>query len=121
MCGQVNRTYLCGQYKLNSMFCSSHNKHILGQRTIYVKICCPCSLQVNLSRKYVCSFLVDKSSNYGFVLFQLWICSITENCFGSNIDLILRFLYGCIGYCCTAQLTIDWSGTFVSVTVALLN
>ena len=30
---------------------------------------------------------------------------ITEKIFESNIDLILRFLDGCISYCCTAQLT----------------
>ena len=37
---------------------------------------------------------------------DLFCFDIAENVFESNIDLILRFLDGCIGYCCTAQLKI---------------
>ena len=63
------------------------------------------------------------------VIIDLFCFDIAENVFESNIDLILRFLDGCIGYCCTAQrkiwliwflcigycgtaqLTIDWPGS----------
>ena len=100
-CDKVNRKYLCCQYKLNSMFWSSRNSHNLGQTTIYVEICCLCSLQLNLARKCACSFVVDK-----VVIMDLFCFDITEKNFKSNIDLIPRFLDGCIGYCCTAQLTI---------------
>ena len=40
------------------------------------------------------------------VIMDLFCFDITEIFFESNIDLILRFLGGCIDYCCTAQLTI---------------
>ena len=36
---------------------------------------------------------------------DLFCFDITERIFESNTDLILRFLDGCISYCCTAQLT----------------
>ena len=40
------------------------------------------------------------------VIMDLFGFDITGNFCDSSIDLILRFLDGCIGYCCTAQLTI---------------
>ena len=69
-CQKVNRTYLCHQYKLNTKFGLLTIRNTLGQTTIYVGNCCPCSLQLNLARKYICSFAVDKSSNCLFALFR---------------------------------------------------
>ena len=37
---------------------------------------------------------------------DLFYFDITENVFKSNIDLILRFLDGYIGYCCAAKLLV---------------
>ena len=95
------------QYKLNSMFWYCHSKHTLGETTIHVDTYWVCSLQLNLARKYVCSFVVTK-----VVIIDLFCFDITENFFETNMDLILWFIAGCIGYCCTAQLTI-WLTLFL--------